>query len=97
MDTNDNGKQLIRVHFRVNNEARKMLELSDLSKRVKEKLGMKTKPRAEEKRFELTEEAWEELKRQALRSGLSVNSFLNLMFVKAGEEFAREVEVRGQL
>jgi spermidine/putrescine-binding protein len=38
--------------------------------------------------------AYEKLKQGALQMGLSVNQFLNLMYVRAGEEFANEVESR---
>lgn len=85
---------LIRVHLRLNNEARKMLELSNLTNRVKRELGMEVKPKEADKRFEITEEAYEKLKQGALQMGLSVNQFLNLMYVRAAEEFANEVESR---
>lgn len=85
---------LIRVHLRLNNEARKMLELSNLTNRVKRELGMEVKPKEADKRFEVTEAAYENLKKRALQTGLSVNQFLNLMYVKAAEEFANEVESR---
>ena len=91
METENKKETLIRVHFRVNKEARTMLEMSDLTRRVKRELGMMTKPRAVEKRFEVTEQAYRQLKEAAFQSGLTVNDFLNLMFVRAGEDFASEV------